>query len=190
MTDRILETERLILRPYAEGDIAELIPLIGAREVAATTLRIPHPYTEQDAREFIAATRQGGLLRRTIRTRADGKLIGGIGLNLEEQDQRAELGYWIGVPYWGHGYATEAGHETLRFGFEELRLNRIFAQHFGNNPASGRVLVKLGMRYEGCQRQHLRKWGEFVDLELFGIMRQEWLQVNSRKSGQTAYDIS
>jgi [ribosomal protein S5]-alanine N-acetyltransferase len=172
--ETVLETARLLLHPYTEDDIAELMPLIGAREVAATTLRIPHPYTEQDAREFIAVTRQGGLLRRTIRTRAGGTLVGGVGLNMEEQHQRAELGYWIGVPFWGHGYATEASRAMMRYGFGDLRLNRIFAQHFGNNPASGRVLTKLGMKYEGCQRQHICKWGEFLDLELFGISRQEW----------------
>jgi [ribosomal protein S5]-alanine N-acetyltransferase len=169
----ILQTERLILRPYTENDIAELVPLIGAREVAATTLHIPYPYTEQDAKELIACTRQGNLLRRTIRTR-DGKFIGGVGLNVEQDHQRAELGYWIGVPYWGQGYATEAARAMMRYGFDDLRLNRIFASHFSKNPASGRVLIKLGMGHEGCQRQHVCKWGEFLDLELFGISRQEW----------------
>lgn len=171
--DSVLKTPRLILRPYTEDDITELVPLIGAREVAATTLRIPHPYTEQDAKDFIAATQQGSLVRRTIRMRTDGKLIGGVGLSTEEH-QRAELGYWIGVPYWGHGYATEAAREILRYGFEQLQLNRIFAFHFGNNPASARVLIKLGMRHEGCQREHVRKWGQAVDLELYGILRREW----------------
>jgi [ribosomal protein S5]-alanine N-acetyltransferase len=173
-SDFILETERLILRSYTDADIPELMPLIGARAVAATTLRIPHPYTQQDAKEFIANTQQSSLLRRTIRMRENETLIGGIGLNLEEQHHRAELGYWIGVLHWGHGYATEASRAMLQYGFEKLRLNRIYAQHFGNNPASGRVLAKLGMRYEGCQRQHICKWDKFLDLELFGISRQEW----------------
>jgi [ribosomal protein S5]-alanine N-acetyltransferase len=170
----VLETPRLILRPYSENDIAELVPLIGAREVAATTLRIPHPYTEQDARDLILATGQPNFERRGVRLRGDGRLIGGVGLSIDEDERRAELGYWIGVPYWGHGYATEAARAMLRYGFEELRLNRVFASHFGNNPASQRVLVKLGMRHEGCQRQHILKWGEFLDLELYAILRHEW----------------
>jgi [ribosomal protein S5]-alanine N-acetyltransferase len=107
-------------------------------------------------------------------------LIGGVGLNLEHDHQRAELGYWIGLPYWGHGYATEASRAMMQYGFEELSLIRIYAQHFGNNPASGRVLTKLGMRYEGCQRQHICKWEEILDLELFGITRQEWLQAQPK----------
>ena len=101
-------------------------------------------------------------------------MCGGIGLRLAPDHQHAELGYWIGVPYWGQGYATEASRELLRYGFEDLGLHRIFASHFKHNPASGRILVKLGMRYEGCQREHLRKWDRFVDSELYGILRQEW----------------
>jgi len=169
-----LETARLKLRAYREDDIAELLPLIGTREVAATTLRIAHPYTEQDARAFFALAQDPDKLWLAITLRADGRQIGGIGLRLEPQHQHGELGYWLGLPYWGQGYATEAAREMLRYGFEELGLHRIFASHFKQNPASGRILKKLGMRYEGCQREHLRKWDQFVDSELYGILRQEW----------------
>ncbi len=167
-----LETARLKLRPYSNADIAGLLPLIGAREVAATTLRIPHPYTEQDAREFIAASKAE--CRLAITLRSDGQLIGGIGLRIAPQHQNAELGYWLGVPYWGKGYATEAAREMLRYGFEDLRLHRIFASHFKNNPVSGRILKKLGMHYEGCQREHVRKWDQFIDSELYGMLRRDW----------------
>ena len=169
-----LETTRLRLRPYREADIAELLPLIGTREVAATTLRIAHPYTEQDARAFLALAQEGDKIWLAITLRADGRQIGGIGLRVDQPHQHAELGYWLGVEYWGEGYATEAAREMLRYGFEELGLHRIFASHFKHNPTSGRILVKLGMRYEGCQREHLRKWDQFVDSELYGLLRQEW----------------
>ena len=162
------------MRPYSEADIAELIPLIGAREVAATTLRIPHPYTEEDARAFLTLAQEPDKIWLAITLRADGRQIGGVGLRVDEPHQHAELGYWLGVPYWGQGYATEAGREMLRYGFERLGLHRIFASHFGHNPASGGVLRKLGMRHEGCQREHLRKWDRFVDSELYGILRQDW----------------
>ncbi len=170
----ILETARLRLRPYAESDIAELLPIIGTREVAATTLRIAHPYTEQDARGFLALTRDPDKRWLAITLRDDGRQIGGVGLRLDLQHQHGELGYWLGVPYWGRGYATEAAREMLRYGFEELHLHRIFASHFKHNSASGGILKKLGMRYEGCQRGHLRKWDEFMDSELYGILRSEW----------------
>lgn len=170
----ILETPRLKLRPYSNTDVAELLELIGTREVAATTLRIPHPYTEEDAHEFIAASQNESECRLAISLRSDGQFIGGIGLRIALQHKNAELGYWLGVPYWGNGYATEAAREMLRYGFEDLDLHRIFASHFKNNPASGRILKKLGMRYEGCQREHVRKWDQFIDSELYGMLRRDW----------------
>jgi ribosomal-protein-alanine N-acetyltransferase len=175
-----LETVRLKLRPYREADIAELLPLVGRREVAATTLRIAHPYTEQDARDFLALTKEPDKIWLAIVLRSDNnriedeRQIGGVGLRIAEQHHHAELGYWLGVPYWGQGYATEASREMLRYGFETLGLHRIFASHFKHNAASGRILKKLGMSYEGCQREHLHKWGDFVDSELYGLLRRDW----------------
>ncbi|HKB78454.1 MAG TPA: GNAT family protein, partial [Thermoanaerobaculia bacterium] len=81
-----------------------------------------------------------------------------------------------GVPYWGLGYATEAAGAVVRFGFESLSLNRIFACHFVRNPASGRVLRKLGMQHEGTMRQHVRKWDEYVDLEYYAILHQDYIR--------------
>ncbi len=169
-----LETKRLKIRAYSEADIPELLPLIGTREVAATTLRIAHPYTEQDARAFLELAKEPGKMWLAITLLSDGRQIGGIGMRMEEQHRHAELGYWLGVDYWGHGYATEAGREMIRYGFEELDLHRIFATHFAHNPASGNILRKLGMRHEGCQREHLLKWGQFVDSEMYGLLRREW----------------
>jgi [ribosomal protein S5]-alanine N-acetyltransferase len=169
-----LETSRLRIRPYSDADIIELLPLIGTREVAATTLRIAHPYTEQDARDFFELAKEPDKLWLAITLRADGRQIGGIGMRIEPQHRHAELGYWLGVAYWGQGYATEAAREMLRYGFEDLELHRIFATHFKHNAASGRILKKIGMHYEGCQREHLLKWGGFVDSEMYGILRREW----------------
>jgi len=173
MTIPQIETARLRLRPFSSSDIPQLVPLIGAREVAATTLRIPHPYTEEHAKAFLAM-QSGNDANFAIILRDGDQLCGGIGLRVEEEHRRAELGYWIGVPYWGNGYATEAGQAVLRYGFEQLRLNRIFAIHFHHNAASGRVLTKLGMRHEGSLRQHIAKWGEFLNSEVYGILRKEW----------------
>ena len=170
-----LQTERLTLRVYALSDIPALMPLIGAREVAATTLRIPHPYSESDARDFIASTEEavssGSGLRLGIVLRDT--LCGGVGLRIEPDHRRAELGYWVGVPYWGNGYATEAARAVVKYGFGTLGLHRIFASHFANNPASARVLRKIGMRYEGRLRGHVLKWGEFLDLEMYGMLASD-----------------
>ena len=177
MTFTPLQTERLILRFHAPSDIPALMPLIGAREVAATTLRIPHPYTESDARDFITATQEdlssGSGLRLGIVLRESDTLCGGVGLRIESDHRRAELGYWIGVPHWGRGYATEAARAIVQYGFETLQLHRIFASHFVDNLASARVLRKIGMRHEGCQRAHILKWGEFLDIEMYGMVASD-----------------
>jgi ribosomal-protein-alanine N-acetyltransferase len=172
-----LQTERLTLRSYTLSDIPTLVPLIGAREVAATTLRIPHPYTEACARDFIAIAQEdlsnGKCLRWAIIQRQSDTLCGGVGLMIESDHRRAELGYWIGVPYWGNGYATEAARAVVKYGFETLGLHRIFAGHFGRNSASANVLTKIGMRHEGCQRAHILKWGDFLDLEMYGMLASD-----------------
>jgi RimJ/RimL family protein N-acetyltransferase len=172
-----LQTERLTLLLHARPDIPALMPLIGAREVAATALRIPHPYTEADAQNFIARTHEelssGRGLRLGIVLRESDTLCGGVGLRIEPDHRRAELGYWIGVPHWGRGYATEAARAMVQYGFETLQLHRIFASHFADNLASARVLIKIGMRHEGRQRGHILKWGEFLDIEMYGTVASD-----------------
>jgi len=171
-----LETARLIMRPWGEADIPELIPLIGKREVAATTLRIPHPYTHDDAAAFLRFCREVEEenlgVRLAIILRENAKLCGGIGLVAETQHLHAELGYWLGVPYWGKGYATEAAQAVVEYGFEVLKLHRIYASIFPHNPASGRVLEKIGMTREGRLREHVYKWERFYDVEMYGIVKK------------------
>lgn len=172
-----IQTERLTLRGYEPSDIPALVPLIGAREVAATTLRIPHPYTEAIARDFIALAQKelatDRCLRLGIFLRERNTLCGGVGLMTEPDHHRAELGYWIGVPFWGKGYATEAARAVVNYGFSTMKLHRIFASHVPGNPASGGVLGKIGMRYEGRVRGHILKWGEFLDLEMYGMLASD-----------------
>ena len=170
-----LQTERLLLRPYRRSDIKALVPLVGAREVAATTLRIPHPYTEKDAQALLKQIAKDKTVTRFgIFLRESGDLCGGIGLNLELQHNRGELGYWIGVPYWGRGIATEAAREIVRYGFEELGLHRIFANYYVGNTASQRVLERLGMKYEGRFVHHVKKWDEYRDLDNYGFTVDVW----------------
>jgi ribosomal-protein-alanine N-acetyltransferase len=172
-----LQTERLTLRLHAPSDIPALMPLIGAREVAATTLRIPHPYTESDAQDFMAGTQEellnGSGLRLGVVLRESDTLCGGVGLRIEAEHRRAEIGYWIGVPYWGKGYATEAARAMVKYGFETLGMHRIFASHFVGNSASAGVLKKIGMCHEGRQRAHILKWGEFLDIEMYGMLASD-----------------
>ncbi len=173
----ILETERLVLRPYTDDDTPALVKLAGAPEVAATTLRIPHPYDEQNAREFLAKCRDdagtGPETRFAITLRSDGQFCGGVGFRHDPAHHHAELGYWLGLPFWGKGYATEAARAMLHYGFENLGLHRIYASYFSENVASGHVLRKIGMKHEGTLRGHICKWEKFHDLEFYGMLNSD-----------------
>jgi len=173
-----LRTPRLLLRSFESGDIPAIVRLAGAKEVAGTTVHIPHPYITADAEDFIARMeaeyRQGSVAGFAITLANSREFCGACGLHLAPLQQRAELGYWIGVPYWGRGLATEAARAVVEFGFYTLGLHRIHASHFAANRASGRVLQKIGMRHEGCSREHIMKWGRFVDLENYGLLVGEF----------------
>ena len=99
--------------------------------------------------------------------------VGSISLRLNIPNRRAELGYWIGVPYWNRGYATEAGKALVDYGFDELGLNRIEAHCMARNPASGRVLEKLRMKPEGILRQHMVKSSVPEDIVLYAVLTSE-----------------
>jgi ribosomal-protein-alanine N-acetyltransferase len=175
-----LETKRLWLRPFSVADAAAVQALAGDREVASTTLNVPHPYEDGMAEDWIRTHapgyEAGEQATFALVLRQSNEVAGAIGLIIHRPHSRAELGYWVGVPFWNHGYATEAARAILRFGFEDLDLNRIFASHLVRNPASGRVMQKAGMRHEARLRQHVNKWGHFEDLDLYGILVDEWRQ--------------
>ncbi|HEX6991934.1 MAG TPA: GNAT family N-acetyltransferase [Gemmatimonadales bacterium] len=173
-----LDTARFLLRPFTLADADDVTRIVSDREVAATTLNIPHPYEPGMAAAWIA-THADGLHRQSpvvfAVTRRDGdELVGAIGLSLEPEHHRAELGYWVARAAWGQGVCTEAAGAVLQYGFGVLGLERIFAHHFAGNPASGRVMQKLGMRHEGTLRGHIEKWGRREDVECYGILREEF----------------
>ena len=168
----VLETERLRLRPLELTDAQALYEIVSAREVAEGTLTIPHPYRPEWAAEYIASIENENEFAITLRS--DGALVGSIALTVEAEHDRGQLGYVVGVPYWGNGYATEAGRAVVGHAFEELGLNRVYAFCFSRNVASRRVLEKIGMTHEGTRRGHSFKWGEHLDEEAFGILASEW----------------
>ncbi len=94
-------------------------------------------------------------------------------VGIDAANERAELGYWVGKPFWGHGFATEAGRAAVAFAFDTLELKRVFASAIAENAASKRVLEKIGMRHEGVQRAHICRFGVTSDLELYGVLRGE-----------------
>lgn len=174
-----LAAGRVVLRPFAMRDAAEVQRLAGDRAVADMTLNIPHPYEDGIAERWIDRQAddfaKGEEATFAIVRASGGALVGAISLMSMVKDHQAELGYWIGTPYWNQGLCTEAARAVLRFAFLDLGLVRVHACHFARNPASRRVLEKLGMRHEGRRRQHVRKWGTLEDLENYGILREEWV---------------
>ncbi|MCX5760490.1 MAG: GNAT family N-acetyltransferase [Gemmatimonadetes bacterium] len=171
-----LETDRLVLRPFLLSDATVVQRLAGDRAVADTTLTIPHPYVDGLAEQWIVG-HEGAWTRHEMAvfavTEPESGLVGAISLRIELAQQRAELGYWIGVPFWGIGYATEAARAMVAFGFQKLGLHRVYAQHFTRNPSSARVMTKIGMRHEGVLREHLFRWGQPEDVAVWGLLRHE-----------------
>lgn len=171
-----IETERLMLRPFNLNDAKEVQRLAGDVEIAKTTLNIPHPYEDGIAEEWISQHEgeyeKGASLTLAITHREEKYLIGAIGLMMNKNYDRAELGYWIGKPYWGKGYCTEAAKALCDYGFINSGLNKIYATHLKRNPASGRVMQKIGMKQEGILKEHVKKWGKYEDLVYYGILKK------------------
>ena len=179
----ILATQHLYLRPLRLDDASSLQNLAGAKEIADTTISIPHPYKLEDAEQYIAQYQEDfkqEAVRFGIETQARRQLIGAIELrDIDREHLQAELSFWIGVPWWGRGFASEAAQGILSYGFEQIHLNRIYAHHMVRNPSSGRVMEKIGMQKEGLMRQRVRKWEKFEDVVLWAIVYQDWLAASA-----------
>jgi RimJ/RimL family protein N-acetyltransferase len=180
----LLKTSRLQLRAFGKADEQDLLTLISEKEVAATTLRIPHPCTLHDVQAWLSTHQEeyqhGKTIRWAITHGQEGYLTGGISLFLNQAFQSAELGYWIGKPYWGRGYAFEAASRVVEFGFNQAGLNRIEAHYMDENQASARILQKLGMQYEGRHRQLIKKGEAFRDVYTYAILRSDRFAVPAR----------
>jgi RimJ/RimL family protein N-acetyltransferase len=172
-----LSTKHLLLRPFKLTDGPAIEALAGDAEVARTAF-VPHPYPPGSAQEWIAgeheAAAQGQRYTFAIVRRADGELVGCVLLMLAPKHRRAELGYWIGRPYWSKGYATEAGACVVAYAFEELGANRVAARGMSRNRASMRVMEKIGMVHEGTLRQEIYHWGAFEDVEVYGLLQADY----------------
>ncbi|MEM9918356.1 MAG: GNAT family N-acetyltransferase [Bacteroidota bacterium] len=178
-----IETDRLILGRLFVKDIPNIIAYAGNRKIAANTLNVPHPYGEKDAIFWMNSVNQGFEHKTQfsfgIRIKTKGEFIGGVGLKVNTRFQRAELGYWIAEPFWNQGYASEAVKAILKFGFQEINLNKIYATHLIENPASGNVMIKNGMIKEAELKEHVKKDGVFKSLIQYRMTKQEFENRNS-----------
>ena len=174
-----LATVRLTLRPFVLDDAWDVERLAGMREIADTTLNIPHPYPVGAATRWIEthapAWAAGTGVTFAIIETGTGKLAGVVSLmQINREHRRAELGYWIAVDRWNKGFATEASEALVDFGFHTLGLHRIESTHFVRNPASGKVMQKLGMQQEGIARDSAVKWDRYESLVRYAILEPEW----------------
>ncbi len=177
-SDLIIRTKRLLLRRFQTTDAEAVHHLAGAKDVAAGTF-LPHPMDRQAAQDWIAQrhadSAAGKAVTFAITPAESEQVIGSIGMELATEHEQGRLSYWLGVSFWNRGYCTEAVSALLDYGFRKLRLHRIYAPHFHTNPASGRVLQKVGMTHEGRLREHYLRFGQRIDVELYGMLRQEFL---------------
>jgi len=172
-----LETERLLLRPPEICDVPTIVALIGDYDVAKNLSRVPHPYAEKDAHEWLAHA-AGGLAKGTdysfsIIRKEDGAHIGGTGLHLREGDTN-EFGYWLGKPHWGNGYATEVARRIVEFAFWEFDQANVWAGWYHDNPASGRVLEKIGCVPDGQDTRFCPSRGHDVLCNLVTMSRADY----------------
>lgn len=178
MLQPVIETERLTLRPFHLLDAKRVQELAGDVKIAETTLNIPHPYEDGMAEAWISTLKDsladGKSITYAITEKNTGALVGSISLmGMNSIHRKAELGYWVGVPYWNKGYCTEAARAIVELGFKELNLNRIYALAFASNNGSWSVMEKIGMAYEGTRRQDVIKDGMPRDLKSYGILRKD-----------------
>lgn len=173
-----LQTDNLQLRPFVADDAATVIKLAGTQAMAAATISIPHPYSLTAAKTWIASLphlyRSGLALHFAVCTIESKQLIGCCALkNIDKSHENAELECWIGEPWQRHGHATEAAREVLTYGFQQLKLHRIYCYTMAEEGKSAGFIKKLGLQHEGIMRQSIRKMDRYKDLTLSAILTND-----------------
>jgi len=188
----VLETDRLILRELDLDDFEAVHAY--ASDPEAVRYMTWGPNTEQETLDFLEGARASAAeeprtgYELAVVTKADGRLVGCIGLHLRSDESTAMLGYCLHPDAWGQGYATEAARGVLGLGFDVLLLHRVWAGCDPDNIASARVLQKVGMSLEGRLREDLRIRGVYRDTLVFGILEREWRGVEDEPAHRTRHE--
>ena len=185
MDQPILKTSRLLLRPFSYSDKFAVKHLAGNKNVSDTTLTIPYPYTLVMAEEWLS-THESDRISESRVTYAvvrknKNELLGSISL-VEINGSSAKLGYWIGEPYWGNGYCTEATIAIVEFAFNDIGVKRVIAEHLTSNPASGHVMQKSGLQHVASAEMPDRN-KELAKVEIYEILSTQ----NSQKKQSTCF---
>ena len=174
----VLETERLKLRAPRPEDAGQVAMLANDRRIAENTARIPHPYTLADAQTFLAAVNRSANETTLLITLPRDQVIGICALELRE-GPAPELGYWLGVPYWDRGYATEAVRALIDHAFGELGHDALQGGARVTNPASRRVLEKCGFQWTGVGLYRIRALKSSAPIDRFRLERGIWASLKS-----------
>ena len=173
----VLETERLMLRRPTLADVKAIARLADDRRIAENTRRLPHPYSQDHAIEFVRGT--AGDDRGTVfLIERDFHPIGMVGIDWPKPDA-PELGYWLGVDSWGQGFATEAARAVIDFGFEELDIEHLIAGARVANPASRNVLEKCGFQWSGVELHRFQALGSSTPVDRFRLNRSVWASLKN-----------
>ena len=181
----VLETKRLALRVPSLKDAKTVAALANDRRIAENTARIPHPYKTADAEGFIAGANKAGGEAVFLITLRDETVIGACGIVMQKltgQERTPELGYWLGVPYWGKGYATEALHAVIDYAFTDLAHESLQAGARVTNPASRRVLEKCGFQWSGVGLYRIRAIASSAPIDRYRLDRGLWSSLRNWSS--------
>src|SRR3954447_9547370 len=172
-----LETERLVLRRPTLADVKVIAHLANDRRIADNTRRLPHPYTPQHAVEFVRALAEE--VRNThFLIERDGAAIGIVGIDWRHP-AAPELGYWLGVDFWGRGFGTEAARAVIDFTFEEFCIENLFSGARVTNPASRKILEKCGFQWSGVELHRFTALGSSTPVDCFRLSRSVWSSLKS-----------
>lgn len=173
----VLETERLVLRAPRLGDAKAIAILANDRRIAENTARIPHPYKFADAKAWLESVNTAAG-EQTYAITLGGDVIGACGFEVRD-DGVPEIGYWLGVPYWGKGYATEAVRALIDHAFGDLDHAALQAGARVTNPASRRVLEKCGFQWTGVGLYRIRAIASSAPIDRFRLERGIWASLKS-----------
>jgi len=168
----VLETERLMLRRPTLADVSAITRLANDRRIAENTRRLPHPYSQDHAIEFVRGTAEDN--RGAVFLIENNFVpIGVVGVNWHQPDA-PELGYWLGVEHWGQGFGTEAARAVIDFTFEEFDIEQLMSGARVTNPSSRNILEKCGFQWSGVELHRFEALGSSTPVDRFRLSRSVW----------------
>ena len=175
-----MQNEKVILRRLRLDDANIIQNLANNINIYSTTLNIPYPYTIDDAKYWLKLQEkqfeEDRAYNFAIINQKDKSLVGVVGIS-RDKSNKGELGYWIGEEYWGNGFASSASELLIDYVFNDLSYNRVYSKHFAINPASGKVMQKLHMQYEGLLKSDELKDDVYHDILLYGLCKEDYLKI-------------